>query len=61
MFAGPDFEPRAVTAADVAYGMTRALDPNPVGPRASLGGRLPLPDRRRGGVRRRATREGEER
>ncbi len=28
MFAGPDFEPRAVTAADVAYGMRRALDPN---------------------------------
>jgi ABC-type transport system substrate-binding protein len=31
MFAGPDFEPREVTAADVAYGMTRALDPEPVG------------------------------
>lgn len=31
MFAGPDFEPRAVTAADVAYGMTRALDPTPEG------------------------------
>jgi oligopeptide transport system substrate-binding protein len=31
MFAGPDFEPRAVTAADVAYGMTRALDPTPDG------------------------------
>ena len=31
MFAGPDFEPREVTAADVAYGMTRALDPAPVG------------------------------
>ena len=31
MFAGPDFEPRAVTAADVAYGITRALDPTPVG------------------------------
>ena len=28
MFAGPDFEPREVTADDVAYGMTRALDPN---------------------------------
>jgi ABC-type transport system substrate-binding protein len=31
MFAGPDFEPREVTAADVAYGMTRGLDPTPVG------------------------------
>jgi peptide/nickel transport system substrate-binding protein/oligopeptide transport system substrate-binding protein len=31
MFAGPGFEPRAVTAADVAYGMTRALDPAPEG------------------------------
>ena len=31
MFAGPDFEARAVTAADVAYGMTRALDPTPDG------------------------------
>jgi len=31
MFAGPDFEPREVTAADVAYGMTRALDPTPDG------------------------------
>jgi peptide/nickel transport system substrate-binding protein/oligopeptide transport system substrate-binding protein len=31
MFAGPDFSPRAVTAADVAYGMTRALDPTPDG------------------------------
>ena len=31
MFAGPDFEPRPVTAADVAYGLTRALDPAPVG------------------------------
>ncbi len=39
MFAGPDFEPREVTAADVAYGMTRALDPDPVGaPYASWGG-----------------------
>jgi peptide/nickel transport system substrate-binding protein/oligopeptide transport system substrate-binding protein len=39
MFAGPDFEPRAVTAADVAYGMERALDPDPVGaPAASWGG-----------------------
>ncbi len=28
MFAGPDFEPREVTAADAAFGMTRALDPN---------------------------------
>ena len=27
MFAGPDFTPRAVTAADVAYGLTRAVDP----------------------------------
>jgi ABC-type transport system substrate-binding protein len=31
MFAGPDFEPREVTALDVAYGMERALDPDPVG------------------------------
>ncbi|CAN5630826.1 ABC transporter substrate-binding protein [soil metagenome] len=31
MFAGPDFEPREVTAQDVAYGLTRALDPTPVG------------------------------
>lgn len=31
MFAGPDFEPREVTAADVAYGITRAVDPNPAG------------------------------
>jgi ABC-type transport system substrate-binding protein len=31
MFAGPGFEPREVTAADVAYGMARALDPAPVG------------------------------
>ncbi|MFV2064987.1 MAG: ABC transporter substrate-binding protein, partial [Chloroflexota bacterium] len=31
MFAGPDFEPREVTAADVAYGLTRAVDPAPVG------------------------------
>jgi len=31
MFAGPDFEAREVTAADVAYGMTRALDPSPDG------------------------------
>jgi peptide/nickel transport system substrate-binding protein len=39
MFAGPDFEPRAVTAADVAYGMTRALDPMPDGaPAPSWGG-----------------------
>ncbi len=30
MFAGPDFEPRAVIADDVAYGMIRALDPNTV-------------------------------
>lgn len=28
MFAGPDFTPRQVTAADAAFGMTRALDPN---------------------------------
>jgi ABC-type transport system substrate-binding protein len=28
MFAGPDFTPREVTAADVAYGMTRAVDPD---------------------------------
>jgi ABC-type transport system substrate-binding protein len=39
MFAGPDFEPREVTAADVAYGMQRALDSKPVGaPAASWGG-----------------------
>ena len=39
MFAGPDFEPREVTAADVAYGIERALDPDPVGaPAASWGG-----------------------
>ena len=31
MFAGQDFEPRAVTADDVAYGMIRALDPTPDG------------------------------
>jgi ABC-type transport system substrate-binding protein len=31
MFAGPDFEPREVTADDVAYGMIRALDPTPDG------------------------------
>ena len=31
MFAGPDFEPREVTATDVAYGLTRALDPTPDG------------------------------
>jgi ABC-type transport system substrate-binding protein len=38
MFAGPDFEPREVTAADVAYGLRRALDPAPVGaPAASWG------------------------
>ena len=37
MFAGPDFEPREVTAADVAYGMTRALDPTPDGAPAPRG------------------------
>jgi ABC-type transport system substrate-binding protein len=31
MFAGPGFEPREVTAADVAYGMTRGVDPTPDG------------------------------
>lgn len=31
MFAGPDFQPREVTAEDVAYGITRAVDPSPVG------------------------------
>jgi peptide/nickel transport system substrate-binding protein/oligopeptide transport system substrate-binding protein len=31
MFAGQDFEPREVTADDVAYGMIRALDPTPDG------------------------------
>lgn len=39
LFAGPDFEPREVLAADIAYGMERALDPSPTGaPRASWGG-----------------------
>jgi ABC-type transport system substrate-binding protein len=38
MFAGPDFEPREVTAADVAYGMTRALDPTPDGAAAQSWG-----------------------
>ena len=39
MFAGPDFVPREVTAADVAYGLTRALDPAPAGaPAPSWGG-----------------------
>ena len=39
MFAGPDFDPREVLAADVAYGIERALDPNPAGaPAASWGG-----------------------
>ena len=28
LFAGPDFEPRPVTAADAAFGMVRALDPH---------------------------------
>ncbi len=38
MFAGPAFEPREVTAADVAYGIERALDPSPTGaPAASWG------------------------
>lgn len=37
MFAGPDFTPRAVTAADVAYGLTRAVDPN-LKPAPSWGG-----------------------
>ncbi len=37
MFAGPDFTPRAVTAADVAYGLTRAVDPNLL-PAPSWGG-----------------------
>jgi ABC-type transport system substrate-binding protein len=31
MFAGRGFKPREVTAADVAYGLKRALDPAPVG------------------------------
>jgi peptide/nickel transport system substrate-binding protein len=44
MFAGPDFEPREVTAADVAYGMTRALDPMPAGaPGPSWGSGYLLP------------------
>jgi len=39
MFAGRDFEPREVNAADVAYGIERALDPAPAGaPAASWGG-----------------------
>ena len=37
MFAGPDFTPREVTAADVAYGLTRAVDPN-LKPAPSWGG-----------------------
>ncbi|MFN8619825.1 MAG: ABC transporter substrate-binding protein [Chloroflexota bacterium] len=37
MFAGPDFTPRPVTAADVAYGLTRAVDPN-LKPAPSWGG-----------------------
>ena len=46
MFAGPGFEPREVTAADVAYGMERALDPDPVGaPGASWGGSYLFPIR----------------
>jgi ABC-type transport system substrate-binding protein len=44
MFAGPDFEPREVTAADVAYGMTRALSQAPVGaPQPSWGSGYLLP------------------
>jgi peptide/nickel transport system substrate-binding protein/oligopeptide transport system substrate-binding protein len=44
MFAGPDFEPREVTADDVAYGMTRALDPTPDGaPGPSWGSGYLLP------------------
>lgn len=44
MFAGPDFEPREVTAADVAYGFKRALDPAPAGaPAASWGGSYLFP------------------
>ena len=44
MFAGPDFEPREVTATDVAYGMTRALDPSPMGaPAPSWGSGYLLP------------------
>ena len=31
MFAGRDFEPREVSAADVVYGFTRGLDPTPNG------------------------------
>ena len=31
MFAGQDYEPREVTADDVAYGLIRALDPTPDG------------------------------
>jgi ABC-type transport system substrate-binding protein len=38
MFAGPDFDPREVTAADVAYGLTRALDPTPDGAAAQSWG-----------------------
>lgn len=38
MFAGPDFEPREVTASDVAYGLTRGIDPTPVGAAAQSWG-----------------------
>jgi ABC-type transport system substrate-binding protein len=38
MFAGPDFEPREVTAADVAYGLTRGVDPAPIGAAAQSWG-----------------------
>ena len=53
MFAGPDFEPRAVTAADVAYGMTRALDPTPEGaPAPSWGSGYLFPIKGAAGVQR---------
>lgn len=38
MFAGPEFEPREVTAADVAYGITRGIDPTPEGAAAQSWG-----------------------
>ena len=42
MFAGPDFTPREVTASDVAFGLTRALDPD-LAPAPSWGGGYLMP------------------
>ena len=56
MFAGPDFTPREVTAADVAYGLTRGPRSEPGGARTQLGWRLPAAHPGRRGVRRRARR-----